>query len=293
MNKDAFRPAPNVSVKPLLEALLLLLMALLTVASLTLNLPGTVAQGRPGQQRGIPEPPGYTSPTRLNRITVEILKGNYLRLNRKPIGNIHNTSRLQSALARILEQREQQRVYILGTNIVDKAVFIKARKTQPYGDVKKVIDAVKSAGASPVGLVLDPPDPPIPAAAPPVVPDDGSIKIPQESENAKETPLVSSKDSIVVLVKRGDRYYLGLNGYDIPDLRDKNNQDRTALARALKTEVEKKTIDERIVYIKADVDAGYDQVVRLIDLIRSDEAGGARQIGLVAERKRPVSQPKH
>jgi biopolymer transport protein ExbD len=291
VNRGAF-PA-SVSVKPLIEALLLLLMALLTVASLTPNLPETFPQGRPGQQREIPEPPGYTPPTRLNRITVEILKGNHLRLNRKPIGNINNTSRLQSALARILEQREQQRVYILGTNIVDKAVFIKARKTQPYGDVKKVIDAVKSAGAAPVGLVLEPPEPTIPAAAPPVVPADGSIKIPQESEDAKEAPLVSSKDSIVVSVKRGDRYYLGANGYDIPDLRDKNNQDRTALARALKTEVEKKTIDERVVYIKADVDAGYDQVVRLIDFIRSDEAGGANQIGLVAERKRPVFQPKH
>jgi len=37
----------------------------------------------------------------------------------------------------------------------EKTVFIKAPRGQPYGDVVRVIDAIKGAGASPVGLQLD------------------------------------------------------------------------------------------------------------------------------------------
>nr|MBA2647071.1 biopolymer transporter ExbD [Pyrinomonadaceae bacterium] len=42
---------------------------------------------------------------------------------------------------------------------IEKTVFIKAPQTFKYGDVVKVIDSVKGAGASPVGLqteLLDP-----------------------------------------------------------------------------------------------------------------------------------------
>ena len=42
-----------------------------------------------------------------------------------------------------------------GTNEVEKTVFIKAPKNINYGSVVKVIDAVKQAGADPVGLQID------------------------------------------------------------------------------------------------------------------------------------------
>ena len=38
---------------------------------------------------------------------------------------------------------------------IQKTVFIKAPRLLPYGEVAKVIDALKGAGANPVGLQLD------------------------------------------------------------------------------------------------------------------------------------------
>ena len=38
---------------------------------------------------------------------------------------------------------------------IEKTVFIKAPRSIPYGEVTKVIDALKGAGADPVGLQLD------------------------------------------------------------------------------------------------------------------------------------------
>jgi biopolymer transport protein ExbD len=38
---------------------------------------------------------------------------------------------------------------------IEKTVFIKAPRSISYGEVAKVIDGVKGAGAKPVGLQLD------------------------------------------------------------------------------------------------------------------------------------------
>ena len=38
---------------------------------------------------------------------------------------------------------------------IEKTVFVKAPRALKYGDVVKVIDAIKGAGASPVGLQVD------------------------------------------------------------------------------------------------------------------------------------------
>ena len=54
-----------------------------------------------------------------------------------------------------MRHREEQRIYKPGTDIVERTVFIKAPKSMKYGEVVKVIDAVKGAGAKPVGLQVD------------------------------------------------------------------------------------------------------------------------------------------
>jgi biopolymer transport protein ExbD len=38
---------------------------------------------------------------------------------------------------------------------LERTVFVKAPRSMKYGDVVKVIDAIKGAGASPVGLQVD------------------------------------------------------------------------------------------------------------------------------------------
>ncbi|HVS21602.1 MAG TPA: hypothetical protein VHD88_07125, partial [Pyrinomonadaceae bacterium] len=61
------------------------------------------------------------------------------------------------------QQRREQRAYKVGmetSNLpeeqkIEKTVFVKAPRALHYGDVVKVIDAIKGAGANPVGLQVD------------------------------------------------------------------------------------------------------------------------------------------
>ena len=46
-------------------------------------------------------------------------------------------------------------VYKEGTNEIEKTVFVKAPRAVKYGEVVKLIDAIKFAGAQPVGLQID------------------------------------------------------------------------------------------------------------------------------------------
>ena len=62
---------------------------------------------------------------------------------------------LASKLNRVLNDRQARGVYKFGTTEIEKTVFVKAPESYRYGDVVKVIDAVKGAGAKPVGLQVD------------------------------------------------------------------------------------------------------------------------------------------
>lgn len=116
-----------------------------------------------------------------------------------------------------------------------------------------------------------------------------SVNIPVETSFAKEDKAISSKDSLVVSVKKGGRYFLGDKEFAMEDPTNKNDEGRKAISQILKSELDKKKTDaERVVYIKADIDAEYGQVVGIIDVIRSEEAGGVKEIGLVADRKRSI-----
>ena len=124
-----------------------------------------------------------------------------------------------------------------------------------------------------------------------------TVDIPKETSFAREDQAISSKDSIVISVKKDKdtgkgMYYLGDKLYDIGDPTNPKDEGRKALAAILKQELDdlEKKGKERIVYIKADIDADYGNVVGIIDLIRSDEAGATRQIGLVADRKRSQNE---
>ena len=55
----------------------------------------------------------------------------------------------------IFKQREINDVRREGTNEIEKTIFIKSPTSVRYGDVVKVIDAAKRAGAEPIGLQID------------------------------------------------------------------------------------------------------------------------------------------
>jgi len=78
-----------------------------------------------------------------------------VRLNNDDAGDVSDASALTDRLKAIFTQREQNGVFREGTNEVEKTVFIKSSTSTKYGDVVKVIDAAKTAGASPIGLQVD------------------------------------------------------------------------------------------------------------------------------------------
>ena len=59
---------------------------------------------------------------------------------------------MTAKLTDIFTQRTNNGVFRENSNEVEKTIFIKSPTLVKYGDVVKVIDAAKVAGASPVGL---------------------------------------------------------------------------------------------------------------------------------------------
>ena len=82
----------------------------------------------------------------------------------EPKGTLNDPSSLSQTLARIFQDRKEQHVYKPGMETrtdlsederVEKTVVIKAYRALRYGDVIKLIDAVKGAGANPIVLQID------------------------------------------------------------------------------------------------------------------------------------------
>ena len=80
------------------------------------------------------------------------------------MGTVDEPLKLVQTLADLFQQRTRNRVYrdemLTRTDIpeklrIQKTVFIKAPRSIPYGEVTKIIDSIKGAGADPIGLQLD------------------------------------------------------------------------------------------------------------------------------------------
>ncbi len=88
-------------------------------------------------------------------IAVTIQNDGQIKLNREIIGNFSNTQPLIVRLNEILVSRDKHKIYEKETSQIVKKVIIKSNRSISYGNVVKVIDAVKSAGAEPIVLQID------------------------------------------------------------------------------------------------------------------------------------------
>jgi biopolymer transport protein ExbD len=155
--KRAKRAVPYINVTPLIDVLLVLLIIFMVV---TPTKPSRfMAQ--------IPEPPKQEShdiPDTFN-LVVTIKEDGALELNHLgDMGTINDTGKLSAELTKIFQGRRENHGYrwdMLSRNDlpeearIQKTVFIKAPKSIPYGEVVKVLDGIKVAGAEPVGLQVD------------------------------------------------------------------------------------------------------------------------------------------
>ncbi len=97
-------------------------------------------------------------------LVASISKDLKVELNRLPMGDSSETSKLTQTLSEIFQQRKESRAYKPETEThtgltederVEKTVIVKAPRSTPYSQIVKVIDAVKGGRANPIILQID------------------------------------------------------------------------------------------------------------------------------------------
>jgi len=148
---------PQINVTPLIDVLLVMLIIFMVVSPL-----------KPARfLTQVPSKPDSEVPLKPNdkTLVVTIKPDLSLMLNRlSDMGSVNDTARLSVTLADLFQQRLQNHAYrdelrdrldLPDSVRIEKTVFIKAPRTIPYADVMRVLDSIKGAGGSPIGLQID------------------------------------------------------------------------------------------------------------------------------------------
>src|SRR5262247_1616099 len=157
--KEGQHAVPYINVTPLIDVLLVLLIIFMVVTPLK---PSKFQADIPTQR----DPNEDLSKLKPNPLTlvVSISPDLQIKLNQDALGSVNDTTPLAQKLALVFQQRKEQRAYKVGMETrsdvkeddrIEKTVFVKAPRAARYGDVVKVIDAIKGSGATPVGLQVD------------------------------------------------------------------------------------------------------------------------------------------
>ncbi len=142
--------APYINITPLIDILLVLLIIFMVISPL-----------KPTRfEAKVPAEPDPTiqniAKPNPNTLLIEVTNDQKIRLNKEEMGTVGDPSALGTTLSDTFKRRETSGVYREGsTTEIEKTVFIKAPRTLKYGEVVRVIDTVKGAGASPIGLQVD------------------------------------------------------------------------------------------------------------------------------------------
>jgi biopolymer transport protein ExbD len=153
------KAVPYINVTPLIDVLLVMLIIFMVITPLK---PSRFEADIPTQR----DPNEDLSQLKPNPLTLVVSISNdlQLKLNQDNMGSVNDTSALSSKLLQLFHQRADTHAYKQGMELrtdlpesqrIEKTVFVKAPRSVKYGDVVKVIDAIKGAGASPVGLQVD------------------------------------------------------------------------------------------------------------------------------------------
>jgi biopolymer transport protein ExbD len=141
---------PQINVTPLIDVLLVLLIIFMVITPVKPSRFEAKVPAEPKNQQNLEVKP--------NPLTLVVAINNQTKavtLNNEAAGDVSDASALTARLQEIFKQRENNGVFRENSNEIEKTIFIKSPKSLRYGDVVKVIDAAKSAGASPIGLQVD------------------------------------------------------------------------------------------------------------------------------------------
>ena len=151
------RSKPNINVTPLIDVLLVMLIIFMVAAPLKPQRFLTKVPSKP--DRDLP------LIAHIDTLVVTINPDLSLKLNGlTDMGSVNDTSKISATLSDLFQQRLQNHVYrdelrdradLPDSVRIEKTVFIKAPRSLPYADVVRVLDGLKGAGASPIGLQID------------------------------------------------------------------------------------------------------------------------------------------
>ena len=137
---------PKINVTPLIDVLLVLLIIFMVIAPLK---PSSFQAKIPSEPR-----PPYPEKPNPNSLVVSIDKDLSLSLNQSTnLGTADEPEELTRRLVTVFNERSIDNDIDEKGNVV-KVVFVKAPRNIAYGNVVKVIDAVKLAGADPLALQI-------------------------------------------------------------------------------------------------------------------------------------------
>jgi len=142
---------PSINVTPLIDVLLVLLIIFMVITPLK---PSRFEAKVPAE----PKPEEKDAIVKPNPLTLVIAINNTdksVTLNNEKYGDVTNTEDLTNKLTQVFAERTNNGTFREGTNEVEKTVFVKAPRSAKYGEVVRVIDAAKTAGAQPIGLQID------------------------------------------------------------------------------------------------------------------------------------------
>jgi biopolymer transport protein ExbD len=149
---------PSINVTPLIDILLVLLIIFMVITPLKPARFRTLVPQRSEELNAQAKQSPLTLIVNIKKdLSAELIRGG----NKIADGSVNDPGPLGSALATEFKSRKEQQVWKEGyqgrTDLspdkrIEKTVFIKAPENFKYGDVVKVIDTVKGAGADPVGL---------------------------------------------------------------------------------------------------------------------------------------------
>lgn len=140
---------PKINVTPLIDVLLVLLIIFMVVSP-----------ARPSRfEAKIPQEPRNTTGVQPDpqTLVVTVERDSNLKLNNHTeMGSVDEPEKLTSKLADVFRDRTENALRdAVDPQTIQRTVFIKARHSTSYGDVAKIVDAVKASGAAPISLMID------------------------------------------------------------------------------------------------------------------------------------------
>jgi len=158
MSTGSSRAEPNINVTPFIDILLVLLIIFMVITPLKPTRFKTLVPERSEEiSAQAKQSPRTLIVSILKDQKVELIRGG----NKIAEGQVADPGAIASRLASEFKERKDMQIWKEGFEgradlspdaRIDKTVFVKAPTSFKYGDVVRVIDAIKGAGASPVGL---------------------------------------------------------------------------------------------------------------------------------------------